>query len=71
MLVLEFALIMGHYDFELTIIQTIKTSVRFAKSWALFAIFPLIGCLKIRPQIISRAVCILGLQSLIFIQFAI
>jgi len=40
MLVLEFALIMGH-DFELTIIQTIKTSVRFAKSWALFAIFPL------------------------------
>jgi hypothetical protein len=67
MLVLEFALIMGHYDFDLTVIQTIKTSIRFAKSWALFAIFPLIGCLKIRAQLISRAVCILGLQTLIFI----
>jgi hypothetical protein len=67
MLVMVFAVIMGHYDYDFTIIETIKSLIKFGKAWALFALFPLIGCLKIRPQLISRAVCIIGIQSLLFI----
>jgi hypothetical protein len=67
MLVIEFAIIMGHYDYDLSIFEAIKSSIKFGKAWALFALFPLIGCLKIRPELISRAICILGVQSLIFL----
>lgn len=38
-------------------------------SWALLALFPLAGCLNIRPQLIYRAICIVCLQSLIIIPF--
>ncbi len=37
------------------------------RMWGLFAIFPLIGHLSIRPQIIFRAVCIFCFQSLILV----
>jgi O-Antigen ligase len=37
------------------------------RMWGLFAIFPLIGHLNIRPQIIFRAVCIFCFQSLILV----
>jgi O-Antigen ligase len=37
------------------------------RMWALFAIFPLIACLDIRPQLIVRAVCIFCAQSLILV----
>lgn len=65
-LVLEICLIMAHLDFELGWSKMIFTTVNsWARSWALMGLFPLIGCLNIRPQIIYRAACILCLQSLI------
>lgn len=66
MLVMELALIMGHLDFNLTTGEVIKSSIGWAKGWALLGIFPLIGCLKIRPQIIYRAACIVCFQTVLF-----
>ncbi len=67
MLVEELALIIGHLDFNLGTAMLVKSSIGWAKGWALLAIFPLIGCLPIRPQLIYRAVCIVGLQTLILL----
>ena len=67
MLVIEFALIVGHLNFDLGIPTLIKSSQIWYRSWALFALFPLAGHLNIRPQLIYRAVCILCLQSLIMV----
>ncbi len=66
MLLMEVCVIMSHIDLDLGMARIIKTSIAWARSWALMALFPLIGCLKIRPQILYRAVCILCLQSLVF-----
>ena len=65
--VIELALIVGHFNYNLGLGQVIKSSSHWFRTWAIFAIFPLAGHLKIRPQIIYRAVCILCLQSLILI----
>jgi hypothetical protein len=67
MLIIELALIVGHFNYDLGIGQVIKSSSHWFRTWAIFAIFPLAGHLKIRPQIIYRAVCILCLQSIIAI----
>ncbi|MBW4520391.1 MAG: hypothetical protein KME16_11900 [Scytolyngbya sp. HA4215-MV1] len=62
------ALIIGHLDFELGTRQLLKSSFdQFPRTWGLFAIFPLVGCLRIRSQLIYRAACILCLQSLIYV----
>jgi hypothetical protein len=62
------ALIGGHLDFGFGLAQTIKSTIGWAKGWALLAIFPLIGAaLPIRPQILYRASCRLGLQTLILV----
>jgi hypothetical protein len=65
MLLMEVALLAGHLDFNLGFAQIIKSSIGWAKGWASLALYPLAGCLRIRPQIIYRAVCILGFQTLI------
>lgn len=64
MLMMGFSVIMSHVDIDLGLDRTIQSLIGWARTWALMAIFPLIGCLKIRPQLIYRAVCILCLQSL-------
>ncbi|HCF29386.1 MAG TPA: capsular biosynthesis protein, partial [Cyanobacteria bacterium UBA11049] len=62
------ALVMSHLDFGYGNAQIAKSLVNgFLRTWALFAVFPLIGCLNIRPQIIYRAICILCLQCLILV----
>lgn len=66
-LIMGVTLIMGHLDFNLGDFQIISSLNEFAKSTATLALFPVIGCLNIRPQLIYRAVCIICLQSLIFI----
>lgn len=71
MILEEIALIMGHIDFDLGLAALIKSSIGWAKGWAFFAIFPLIGCLQIRPQLLYRAACIVCLQTLIFAPFFI
>lgn len=66
MLIEEVALIIGHLDFDLGTGLLIKSSIGWAKGWALMAIFPLIGCLPIRPQLLYRAACIVCFQSLLY-----
>ncbi|MGB3710394.1 MAG: O-antigen ligase domain-containing protein [Erythrobacter sp.] len=66
MLALLVILWVGHANFELGTGKTIKSSVGWAKGWALIALFPLAGALlDIRAEVIYRAVCRLGLQTLI------
>jgi hypothetical protein len=67
MLVMEVALIVAHIDFDLGIPKIITSTINWARAWPLMALFPFIGCLNIRPQLIYRAVCIICLQSLILI----
>ncbi len=65
-LIIEVALIIGHANFDLEISQIIKSSSYWYRRWALLALFPLVGHLPIRPQLIYRAVCILCLQIIVF-----
>jgi hypothetical protein len=67
MLVLLLALIVGHLDFSLGITKTIKSSIGWAKGWALLAIFPLIGCMNIRPEVIYRASMHVCLHTLLLL----
>ena len=64
MLMMEVALVFGHLDFNLPLTQMIKSSIGWAKGWALIALYPLAGCLNIRSELIYRAVCVIGLQTL-------
>jgi putative flippase GtrA len=66
MLMMEVALIVGHLNFDLETGAIIKSSIGWAKGWALLAVFPLIGTLNIRPQLLYRIACIIGLQTLLF-----
>jgi hypothetical protein len=69
MIVMEVALIAAHLDFALGTDSAIKSSIGWAKGWALLALFPLIGCLNIRPQLIYRAACIVCLHTLLLYPF--
>ena len=64
MLMMEVALVLGHLDFNLPLTQMIKSSIGWAKGWALIALYPLAGCLNIRSELIYRAACVIGLQTL-------
>ncbi|MEP5153016.1 O-antigen ligase domain-containing protein [Planktotalea sp.] len=66
MFVLLVALWVGHFDWSLGTKQTIKSSIGWAKGWALLALFPLIGAvLPIRRDVLARGQCIIGLWTLI------
>lgn len=65
MLVMEVALVIGHLDFNLDTSLIIKSTIGWAKGWALLALFPLMGTLNIRPQFMYRLACILGLQTIL------
>ncbi|QCN97395.1 O-antigen ligase domain-containing protein (plasmid) [Azospirillum argentinense] len=66
MLTMELALIIAHVDFSLGIPMMVKSSIGWAKGWALLAIFPAIGAgLQIRPAVIYRATCVISLHVLI------
>jgi len=71
MLVMEIALLVGHADFELGLGKTIKSTIGWAKGWALIAIFPLIGCLQVRAELIYKATAIVCLHTLILMPFLI
>ena len=60
------ALWVGHMDWDLGLKKTIKSSIGWAKGWALIALFPLIGAvLPIRREVLVRGQCIIGLWTLI------
>lgn len=65
MLMMEISLIVGHLNYNLPVSQIIKSSIGWAKGWALIALYPLAGCLNIRPQIIYRAACVICFQTLV------
>jgi hypothetical protein len=65
MLMMEVALIVGHLNYNLPLSQIIKSSIGWAKGWALIALYPLAGSLNIRPQIIYRAACVICFQTLV------
>lgn len=65
MLVMLVALWVGHLDWGLGLKKTIKSSIGWAKGWALLALFPLVGAvLPIRRELLIRAQCVLGLWTL-------
>lgn len=66
MLVLLIALWIGHLDWSLGLKQTIKSSIGWAKGWALLALFPLAGSvLQIRRSVLARGQCVIGLWTLV------
>ena len=66
MFVLLVALWVGHLDWALGLKQTIKSSIGWAKGWALLALFPLIGAvLPIRRSVLARGQCVIGLWTLL------
>ncbi len=69
MLFMEVALIAGHLDYNLETGLIIKSSIGWAKGWAALALYPLAGALKIRPQIIYRAVCVVGFHTILITPF--
>ena len=65
MFVMLIALWIGHADWYLGTGKTIKSSIGWAKGWALLALFPLVGAiLPIRRELLTRAQCVLGLWTL-------
>jgi hypothetical protein len=69
MIAMEVALIAGHLDYNLPTGLIIKSSIGWAKGWAALALYPLAGCLNIRPQLVYRAACIVGFHTLIITPF--
>lgn len=61
---MEVAVIAAHIDFDLGALKIASGSLSWMRSWALMALFPLAGCLNIRPQLVYRAVCHLCIQSI-------
>lgn len=68
-LLLLIALWGGLMDFNFDLVAVIKATLGWAKGWALFAVLPLAGALPIRPEILYRGICVVGLQSIVFFPF--
>jgi hypothetical protein len=67
MLVMLLALEVGHMNQNMGLGQTIKSTIGWAKGWALMALFPLIGaCMNIRVETIIRASGWVALGTLLF-----
>lgn len=64
--VLELSLVIAHVDFDLGFGKIIKSSIGWAKGWALLSIFIILGySLNLRYQLICRAACVVGLIALL------
>src|SRR6056297_2228826 len=62
MAVMLLALWVGHVGWGLGLTRTIKSSIGWAKGWALLALFPLVGAvLPIRRDVLIRGQCVVGL----------
>ena len=69
---LELALIIGHVNFDLGFAKIIKSTIGWAKGWALLAIFIVIGFYSnVRYQLICRAACVVGLIALLITPFLV
>jgi len=61
----------GHINLNLSTASLIKSTLGWAKGWALFAVLPLAATLDIRPQLLVRAMMQLGKQTLFIIPILI
>jgi hypothetical protein len=67
MLTMLLALWVAHANWSLGTGQTMKSTVGWAKGWALIALFPLVGSLvSIKSESIVRGACIVGKHTAIF-----
>ncbi len=61
------ALLVAHSNWDLGLAKTIKSSIGWAKGWALLPLFLFLGAfVDIKPKLIIRAICILSFHTLIF-----
>ncbi len=67
MIVILLSLIVGHLNHDLGTAKLIKSSIGWAKGWALLALFPLISMLNIRPQLVIRACMLVCFHSLLLV----
>lgn len=66
MLVLLIALVVGHVNYDLGFAKIVKSSIGWAKGWALIGLFVFIGChMNLRSEVIIRAACFVGLCALL------
>lgn len=66
MLAMLVVLWLGHLEWDLGLKKTIKSSIGWAKGWALLALFPLAGAvLPIRRELIVRGQCVVGSWTLV------
>ena len=64
------ALLAGHVINDLGAAKTLKSAIGWAKGWALLGLFPFAAAvLDVRPAVVYRAVCRLGLQTIILMPF--
>lgn len=64
--ILLVSLIIGHVNYGLGIGKTIKSTIGWAKGWALLGIFIFVGSqLKIRADVVIRGACFVGLCALL------
>jgi hypothetical protein len=67
MLVMLISLWVGHADWSLGTAQTIKSTVGWAKGWALLGVFPILGAVvNLKPESLIRAVCMVCKHTAIF-----
>jgi hypothetical protein len=67
MLIMLVALIVGHIDNGYSVPQTVKSTLGWVKGWGLIGAYIFAGAMThVRPQLIFRAMNILGLQTLLF-----
>ncbi|MBA6258131.1 MULTISPECIES: O-antigen ligase family protein [unclassified Colwellia] len=67
MLVMLISLWVAHEQWSLGSTQTIKSTVGWTKGWALLGLFPMLGAIvKLKPEVLIRAVCIVAKHSAIF-----
>lgn len=71
MLMMLVALVAAHADFDLGLDSLVKSSIGWAKGWGLIAVFMIIGCGRIRLEVLARAACILGIQTLCLLPLVI
>jgi len=65
-------LLIGHANFDLGLGKTIKSSIGWAKGWALVSLFILLGLFtSTRIEVVSRAACVVGACALLITPFLI
>lgn len=70
MLGMQLVLMLAYADFNLGLGPMIKSSIGWAKGWALLPIFMVIGFGQVRLALLARAACVVGIQTLVVLPLA-